>query len=224
MNFAWAEPYPDVYKMCVLFERTELFSPEKITYQPLESYLQNGPQCGLVALAMILGNPGKETIGKIYDHAKQKDYTYNGEIFSTNDMFELAKTFLTNQQVELYSGSLDSVQIRDFLLSGGKLLVPYDTDKDNSPGLYNGYKAHWCAISGGVQTSDDFFVIAKHGKAKNVAIWKLTDLAISNQQLFEFSPDRKLHNVDYKLPVEGISGPLGLNGKSVLIYDNGCNT
>lgn len=96
-------------------------------------------------------------------------------------------------------------------------MIRYDTDKDNSPGIHKGHKAHWCAVSGGIETEEDFFVLAKHGKARNVAIWKLKDLAESNQQLFEFSPDRKLQNIEYKLPEGGVCGPMGLNGKSVLI-------
>lgn len=93
----------------------------------------------------------------------------------------------------------------------------YDTNKDNSPGFHKGHKAHWALIHGGIQVQTGFFVTARHGKAKNVAVWDLKLLAESNKQLLEFSPDRKLQNVEYKLPEGGINGPLGLNGKSVLI-------
>lgn len=219
MSFAWAEPYPELHKMCILFGRTELLTPQKSIYQPLKIYIQNGPQCGLVALAMIIGKTTKETIDNIFQYAKEKGYTFNGEIFSANDMFTLTKKFLIKKNCQLYSGSLNSHKIKDFLLSGGLLLVPYDTDKDNSPGFYKGHKAHWCAISGAVQTLDEFYVLAKHGKAKNVGIWKLSDLAKSNEQLVEFSPDRKLQDISYKLPKGGISGPLGLNGQCILIYE-----
>lgn len=93
----------------------------------------------------------------------------------------------------------------------------YDTDKDNSPGFFKGHKAHWALINGGIQTNNGFFVTARHGKARNVAVWNLKTLAQSNKQLFEFSPDRKLHSVEYKLPEGGICGSSGLNHKSVLI-------
>lgn len=96
----------------------------------------------------------------------------------------------------------------------------YDTNKDNSPGCHNGHKAHWALISGGIQTNNGFFVTARHGKAKNVAVWELKILAESNKQLLEFSPDRKTQNVEYRLPEGGIDGPSGLNKKCVLIkYD-----
>lgn len=94
------------------------------------------------------------------------------------------------------------------------MLNRYDTNKDNSPGLQKGHKAHWAVISGGILTNDDFYVFARHGKIRNVAVWKLADLAESNKQLFEVepTPDSK-----FIIPDGGISGPLGLNKKSVLI-------
>ncbi|KAL1491056.1 hypothetical protein ABEB36_011709 [Hypothenemus hampei] len=201
MSFEWAKPYPELFRVCTLFQRDDLQSPLKWTYFPLKSYLQDGPQCG---------------------------FTNNGEIFSVDYMVQLAKTVLKAKTIELYSRALNCQKIKDFILSGGYLLVPYDTNKDNYPGLHTGHKAHWCAISGGIDTGDDFFVIARHGKAKNIAIWKLKELSDSNQQLFEFSPDRKLQDISYKLPYGGISGPLGLNGKShstykLLYYCPSCN-
>lgn len=84
--------------------------------------------------------------------------------------------------------------------------------------MHGGHKAHWCVISGAVDTGDEVFVLARHGKAQNVAIWPLHTLAQSNQQLLEFSPHRQLQGIDYKLPEGGIQGPLGLNNRCVLIY------
>lgn len=99
-------------------------------------------------------------------------------------------------------------------------LFRYDTSKDNSPGLHAGHKAHWALITGGIDTNNGFFVTARHGKARNVAVWNLEILAQSNRQLLEFSPDKKLQDVPYKLPDGGIYGSSGLNGKSVLLKYN----
>lgn len=75
-------------------------------------------------------------------------------------------------------------------------------------------------ITGGVEADEEnFYVFAHHGKSKNVGVWKLKDLAESNSQLTEFSPDRKLSDVTYKLPEGGISGNLGLKLKAVFIYN-----
>lgn len=93
----------------------------------------------------------------------------------------------------------------------------YDSDKDHSPCKLHGHKAHWALITGAVETENDFFVLARHGKSGNVGIWTLESLAESNKQLNEFSPDRKLSNVVYKLPKDGIAGTLGLKSKAVMI-------
>nr|XP_023021515.1 UPF0692 protein CG33108 [Leptinotarsa decemlineata] len=218
MDFSWATPYPELYKVCNMFQLVEICQPLKYYYRPIPSYLQEGPKCGLVALAMVLDNATQENVEMLYESARKLGFTNNGEIFSTKEMADLAKRNLPdNTKIEVYSGSLDTNRIRNFILDGGFILVPYDTDKDNSPGLHRGHKAHWAVVSGGVSTEDNFFVIARHGKARNVAIWRLDRLSESNKQLFEFSPDRKLHDVEYKLPEGGISGPLGLNQKSVLL-------
>ncbi|XP_066138162.1 actin maturation protease isoform X1 [Euwallacea fornicatus] len=219
MDFTWALPYPDLHKICTLFSRTDLVNPLKWQYTPLLGYLQNGPQCGLVALAILMDQPSKELVDTIFKYAQNMGFSHNGEIFSTNFMYSLAKEFIRDKDIKIYNGNLESQEIVDVLLNKGKLLIPYDTNKDNSPGLHGGHKAHWCVVSGVIQTQDDVFVIARHGKAKNVAIWNLKDLAQSNLQLFEFSPDRKLQDLKYKLPEGGIAGALGLNRQSVLICD-----
>ncbi|XP_050310134.1 UPF0692 protein CG33108 [Anthonomus grandis grandis] len=218
MSFTWAEPYPELHKICTLFDLQELQKPIRFSYRPLRPYLQNGPQCGLVALAMVMGEPTEQLVHTLLETALQSQFTYNGELFSVDYMYNLAKTHLKYNSVAIHTGQLDDYFIKEFLLKGGFMLVPYDTDKDNSPGIHGGHKAHWCVISGAVDTLDNgFFVIGRHGKAKNVAIWALEDLANSNQQLLEFSPDRKLQEIKYKLPEGGIGGPKGLNGRSVLI-------
>lgn len=63
-------------------------------------------------------------------------------------------------------------------------------------------------------------MVARHGKSTYVPIWNIIQLAESNSQLLEFSPDRKLEKVEYKLPDGGIAGDLGLNNKSILIKRN----
>ncbi|KAJ8980678.1 hypothetical protein NQ317_013290 [Molorchus minor] len=218
MDYSWAEPFPEVYKVCTLFQMTEISSPIQYHYKPLLPYLQDGPQCGLVALAMCMGMPNEKTVKMLYKSALSQSYTCNGEIFSTRDMADLARQHIKKEvTVDVFNGDLNDIKIKQFLLDGGFILVPYDTNKDNSPGLHCGHKAHWAAVSGGIETEDNFFILARHGKARNVAIWRLTDLAKSNNQLHEFSPDRRSHNIEYKLPDGGIDGPLGLNKKSVLI-------
>ncbi|CAG9865296.1 unnamed protein product [Phyllotreta striolata] len=219
MDFSWAESYPEVHKVCTLFQMSELSNPVKFKYRQLDQFLQDGPKCGLIALAMLAGAPTSESVQDIFESAKRLNFTYNGEMFSVLEMAELAAQHLpSDTKVQVYRGHLNNDYIKSFLLEGGVMLVPYDKAQDNSPGLCKGHKAHWAAICGCVLTENqDFYVLARHGKAKNVAVWKLKTLADSNSQLVEFSPERKLDKIEYKLPEGGINGEFGLNSQSVLI-------
>lgn len=105
---------------------TELSNPIKYYYKSLDGYLQDGPQCGLVALMMCTHSPNKDTVELLCKYAKTKGYTFNGEIFSVDDMADLAKYYLPNNTtVEIFDGDLFSTRIENFLLNGGLALVPY---------------------------------------------------------------------------------------------------
>lgn len=220
--FEWARCYPELYKICERFNLFELENAQQIRFTELEGVLQEGPQCGLAALAICMRMPNKNTINELFDEAKEAGYTYNGELFSAKDFTELVEKRLTNK-VTLFNGCLDTSEVKEFLLSGGLILVPYDCDKNHTPCRSNGQKAHWAIISGIIVTSEDTFVTAKHGKSKNTAIWRLKDLSDSNSQLHEFSEDRKLSGKEYKLPNGGIGEENGLKYKSIWIWPNGTN-
>lgn len=126
MEYSWAKNYPEIHKICTLFQMTELSKPIKYSYKALNGYLQDGPQCGLVALTMCTGSPNKDTVEFVYHYAKEKGYTNNGEIFSVNYMADLAKYYLPkNASIEIFNGDLFSTEITEFLLDGGMALVPY---------------------------------------------------------------------------------------------------
>lgn len=95
----------------------------KFSYTAFTSLLQKGPQCGLVALAMYCGLKAEE-IKDLFQFAKEKEFTYQGEMFSVDDMCKLTR-FYVNKQVEVYSGELYNRFIIDFLLNKGVMLVPY---------------------------------------------------------------------------------------------------
>lgn len=126
MCYSWAEQYPDLHSMCTRFNLTEIQNPVQFTYYPLEGLLQEGPQCGLVALAIVLSSPNRETVDKLLSEARQLGYSRNGEMFSAKNMFVLAKQYV-KQEVIFHEDLLDSDYIREFLLSGGLMLVPYVT-------------------------------------------------------------------------------------------------
>lgn len=194
----------------------DILYPQCLKYLPLPALLQDGPQCGIVSLAMFMENPSKLTISEILQVAKERKYTYNGEMFSATNLCQLANDF-TQYKASVYTGKLNNNYIKDFLLKEGYMLVPYDADKNHSPCLNNGHKAHWAAICGIIETKDNVYVLAKHGKSTNVAIWTLDSLCESNSQLNEFSPNRKYSDIEYCLPKGGIAGSLGICQKSILL-------
>lgn len=127
-SFAWACNFPDIQKICRLFQLTALENPLRYSYTPIRSVLQNGPQCGIVALAMIVNHTqtDENATNKVMQVALEKEYTYNGEIFSAIDMYELTRaTFGSKRNVELYEGDLNDTRIIEFMLNEGILLVPY---------------------------------------------------------------------------------------------------
>ncbi|GJQ76233.1 hypothetical protein Trydic_g1972 [Trypoxylus dichotomus] len=197
MTMSWAEDYPDIHKICDLYKMYEILYPKRIKYVPLPVLLQDGPQCGLVSLAMFISNASKDKVEELLKVAKQRGYTSNGEMFSADNLCKLANDFTT------YTAFVYN--------------VPYDADKNHSPCLKNGHKAHWAAISGVIETEEDMYVLAKHGKSKNLAIWTLKILADSNSQLNEFSPNRRYSNMEYCLPEGGIAGSYGLCSKAILL-------
>lgn len=131
-SYEWASEYPEVQKVCRLFQLTSLKYPLKFNYTQTASIIQNGPQCGLVALAMIKNETDKDTVKELMKLAIQKNYTYNGEIFSAQDMCDLAKEALPNRTVELYNGNLNDNKIKEFILNNGVMLVPYPLERNLS--------------------------------------------------------------------------------------------
>ncbi|XP_055030118.2 actin maturation protease isoform X1 [Misgurnus anguillicaudatus] len=117
------------------------------------SLIQDGPQCGLVALWMaghLLQPPKIIPIEMVVQVAKDKGYTAQGEMFSASDMAKLAEE-VCGCRVQILSGGMmgdNSAVILKHLSNGQPILVPYDEDFNHEPCLRNGHKAHWAVISG----------------------------------------------------------------------------
>ncbi|XP_074075198.1 actin maturation protease [Macrotis lagotis] len=118
------------------------------------SLIQEGPQCGLVALWMagsLLAPPQDTPLERIVAVALQRGYTAQGEMFSAANMARLAEEVF-GCQVELLLGGLGEPNrhhVLQHLISGYPLLVPYDEDFNHEPCKKRGHKAHW-AVSAGV--------------------------------------------------------------------------
>lgn len=124
MAYVWAEEYPDLKEYCEKFNLIDFQLPDRIRYTYVESITQDGPQCGLVALAMCMKESNQTTVHNLLAEGRDKGFTYNGEMFSATDMVELAKCNLSTK-VTLYKGYLETEEIQEFLFNGGLLLVPY---------------------------------------------------------------------------------------------------
>ncbi|XP_068935013.1 actin maturation protease isoform X2 [Petaurus breviceps papuanus] len=117
------------------------------------SLIQEGPQCGLVALWMagsLLALPYDIPLERIIAVALERGYTAQGEMFSAANMARLAKEVF-GCQVELLSGGLgepNQSHVLQHLISGYPLLVPYDEDYNHEPCKKKGHKAHWAVGAG----------------------------------------------------------------------------
>ncbi|KAM9112944.1 actin maturation protease isoform 1-T2 [Pangshura tecta] len=117
------------------------------------SLIQEGPQCGLVALWMagsLLSLSQDVSLERIMQVALERGYTAQGEMFSAADMARLAEE-LFQCQAELLSGGLEGEnrgKILRHLTTGCPLLLPYDEDSNHEPCRRRGYKAHWAVVSG----------------------------------------------------------------------------
>uniref|UniRef100_U5EX61 Actin maturation protease n=1 Tax=Corethrella appendiculata TaxID=1370023 RepID=U5EX61_9DIPT len=218
----WALKYPDIQKACYLAKVCLYKAPTELRLSVIEPILQVGPTCGLTALSMLF--EGEPTAGLLLDEVKKLGYSNNGEMFSTQQMSELLGKILSRKQLDneitnmVICGAYCDSTIEIKLKLGAILLVPYDSDYDHAPCLKFGHRAHWALIVGYLVDEDKkFYVIARHGKTKNLAVWQLSDLIRSNSNLTEFVQPVGHPNETFILPDEGIGGKNGLRSKFILI-------
>ncbi|XP_028710881.1 UPF0692 protein C19orf54 homolog [Peromyscus leucopus] len=126
----------------------------------LPSLIQEGPQCGLVALWMagtLLSTPDSVSLQRLVQIAMERGYTVQGEMFSVADMAKLAQETL-DCETELLCGGLGGPNrgpVLQHLITGHPLLIPYDEDFNHEPCQKKGHKAHWAVAAGvliGVQS------------------------------------------------------------------------
>ncbi|XP_039491665.1 UPF0692 protein CG33108 isoform X1 [Drosophila santomea] len=214
---SWAAEYPEVQKGCFLSRVCEDSPPKHCQYYSVNSIMQVGPTCGLVALSMLLG--GSPTAADLLKDAIEQEYTLNGELFSAQYLFELTRKHMPGPAAcQLHAGPLDCKKVRALLSAGGCLLVPYDSDVNHAPCVRHGHRAHWALIVGYlVDRLDRFFVLARHGKSRNLAVWLLDTLSESNEHLKEFAQPKGYPDDEFLLPPGGIGGSLGLIERCILV-------
>ncbi|CAF97423.1 unnamed protein product, partial [Tetraodon nigroviridis] len=121
------------------------------TYVP--SLIQDGPQCGLVALWMAaqLRQPHLNVdMERIVQTAVTRGYTAQGEMFSAENMARLVEE-VCDCKAQLLSGGLsgnNTTAIITHLWEKQPVLIPYDEDFNHEPCRRGGYRAHWAVVSG----------------------------------------------------------------------------
>lgn len=220
----WAKDDPNLQRACY-FGRVCLYSsPHEFKYNSqIKGILQVGPTCGLTAISMFM--EGNVAADELLEKSKAKGFTNNGEMFSTYNFYKILSEELQccskRNETKVWTGPLDCDEIRNELKQGSFLFVAYDADVNHAPARMNGHKAHWALVIGYlIDTENKWYVLARHGKSRNLAAWSLKDLSDSNMNLFEFKQPKEHPNEVFLLPEGGISGPLGLRGSSVLVREN----
>jgi len=111
--------------------------------------LQDGPQCGLVAVAIAAGD--QVEVDTVVNMAKDLGYTNLGEMFSVDNMASLCKKVLDTEAIVCDTRLLlQPSWIIEKFIDGWQLLVPYDCAPNHSPAMFGGNKAHWGLITGWV--------------------------------------------------------------------------
>lgn len=118
--------------------------------------IQDGPMCGLVALSMAsqLLHESQQTIpakchpDTLLDFTKESRFSKQGEMFSVDYMLQIAEQHMDCCGRSTHTCSLDANTVMLSIVQREAILVPYDADKNHSPCLAKGHKAHWCILVG----------------------------------------------------------------------------
>ena len=120
---------------------------------------QQGPSCGLLALAVALSalsdttgsNLDVDTFYRlIMDQAFRDGFTKLGEMFCARSLCDLVGELgISGVQAEMVEWTKHE-QIAGWIRNGDLILVAYDKDGNHEPCFRNGNSAHWCLVVGGL--------------------------------------------------------------------------
>ncbi|MFN7133715.1 MAG: C39 family peptidase [Myxococcales bacterium] len=169
--------------------------------------VQTGPTCGLYALGMVMDywdrvdsknlnplvlkedrwrrtayNLPPDTEKTLFDTARQRGYTTQGEMFTSAELGKLAGHFGYRYRTHSNAGLKEIKQVLD---RGRPALVAFDVDHQGNPGLYNGKRAHWAVIQGYFEKDGVEYLVATHGWTGKEYVWRAKDFERSMQQLRE---------------------------------------
>uniref|UniRef100_A0A1I7ZGZ1 Protein DETOXIFICATION n=1 Tax=Steinernema glaseri TaxID=37863 RepID=A0A1I7ZGZ1_9BILA len=121
--------------------------------------LQNGPQCGLVALINGFRLLGEDrcSVDGAFKAAKELEFTYNGEMFSPFWLADLANIICETISAHVIDFPPSSKLVTIANCESEAILIPYDCEKNGEPGLFDGHKSHWCVIIGSLVVSPKYY-------------------------------------------------------------------
>lgn len=140
------------------------------------SLIQDGPQCGLVALWMaahLRRPPLSVDMETVVQRALSRGYTAQGEMFSADNMAQLAEE-LCGCKAELLTGGLNgsnAATMVEHLWKGQPVLIPYDEDFNHEPCQRSGHKAHWAVASGALLGLEQGSVSKEHIRQDPTLPW-----------------------------------------------------
>ena len=121
-------------------------------------------------------------VEEVQREAVRRGFTSRGEMFSVENMAELARSCLDREaRVEDISVMRDTSWLLDSLTSGRMLLVPYDCGHNHGPALCGGKKAHWALITG-------FVIAGKHLETENIKDF-LLEPSVGNNLVIDNTSD-----------------------------------
>ena len=195
--------------------------------------LQQGPMCGLVALSIAsqLLTGVAYPPHKLLSSARGRGYSVNGEMFSAQHLLDLAISELQCTGTLVNTSTVNTGDILTAIAERSALVVPYDADKDHSPCLARGHRAHWATLVGFAilaksppsvtprthielspvefkiepfqeLKSDEVYVFARQGKSRHLGLWGLPGLLESNANLMEAGDRRS--PTHYVIPSHGL--------------------
>jgi len=157
---------PPIYALVEAVSRLVKFEPEMtgsnwlVYNHHTNPRLQEGPQCGLVALTtgvncLLATEPELFSVAEVQSRAVELEFTRQGEMFSADNMAKLGQEFGVNTRVESVRKLSDTSWLSDMLGCGNLIMVPYDCGPGHGPCLAGGKKAHWCLVTGLIVQSTD---------------------------------------------------------------------
>ncbi|XP_036691089.1 UPF0692 protein C19orf54 homolog isoform X2 [Balaenoptera musculus] len=156
----------------------------------LPSLIQEGPQCGLVALWMagtLLAPLSGTPLERLVQVAMERGYTAQGEMFSG--------VLLGVQGMPSLGYDEDPELPGLFHPAPGTPRQPPSLPEEGSPGAV--------------------YLLAKQGKSWHYQLWDYDQVRASNLQLTDFSPSRAADGREYVVPVGGLRA--GLCGQALLL-------